>query len=306
MTDAPYRRVHVVINPASGKDEPILNTLNEVFGTHGVAWDVSVTHKYGDATEQAMAAIADGVDLVVGYGGDGTQHEIANAVLRAAGVSGKQTPMGILPGGTGNGFAREMGVPGKLRPAVEVLCTSTKTRSIDVGRLVSVAQPQAHDRYFIQRMYVGTEPEEQTSRAMKDKYGVFAYAVNMASHAKDGKYFQYRADVDGETLEFGGIKIYIVNSGMMGTGLRITHAYAIDDGLLDCFVIDPHHRSTLVAATERFLSVGGAKAMLYYRQARAVTLAAEPDQPVWTDGEYVGRTPVTVDVVPQALTIVVP
>ncbi len=306
MTDAPYRRVHVVINPASGKDEPILNTLNEVFGTHGVAWDVSVTHKYGDATEQAMAAIADGVDLVVGYGGDGTQHEIANAVLRAAGVSGKQTTMGILPGGTGNGFAREMGVPGKLRPAVEVLCTSTKTRSIDVGRLVSVAQPQAHDRYFIQRMYVGIEPEEQTSRAMKDKYGVFAYAVNRASRAKNGKYFQYRADVDGELLEFGGTKIYVVNSGMMGTGLRITHAYAIDDGLLDCFVIDPHHRSTFTAAAERFLNVGGAKAMRYYRQARAVTLAAEPDQPVWTDGEYVGRTPVTVDVVPRALTIVVP
>ena len=49
MTDAPYRRVHVVINPASGKDEPILNTLNDVFRQHDVSWDVSVTHKYGDA-----------------------------------------------------------------------------------------------------------------------------------------------------------------------------------------------------------------------------------------------------------------
>jgi len=306
MTDAPYGRVHVVVNPASGKDEPILNTLNDVFRTHDVAWDVSVTHKYGDATEQAMAAIADGVDLVVGYGGDGTQHEIANAVLRSAAATGKQTPMGILPGGTGNGFAREMGVPGKLRPAVEVLCTSTKTRSIDVGRLVSIAQPQAKDRYFIQRMYVGIEPEEQTSRAMKDKYGVFAYAVNAANHSKDGKHFAYTAEVDGDHLEFGGTKIYFVNSGMMGTGLRITHAYAIDDGLLDCFVLDSHNRATMVAATERFLNVGGAKGMKFYRQARAVTVAAEPDQPVWTDGEYVGRTPVTVEVMAGALAVVVP
>jgi diacylglycerol kinase (ATP) len=306
MTDAPYRRVHVVINPASGKDEPILNTLNDVFRTHDVTWDATITHRYGDATEQAMAAIADGVDLVVGYGGDGTQHEIANAVLRAAAGGGRQTPMGILPGGTGNGFGRELGVPRTLRDAAVVLCTSTKTRSIDVGRLVSVEQPQAHDRYFIQRLYVGTEPEEQTSRAMKDKYGVFAYAVNMAGHSKSGRHFTYRADLDGETGEFGGTKIYVVNSGMMGTGLRITHAYAIDDGLLDCFVFDPHDRSKLVAATERFLNVGGAKAMRYYRQARAVTLEAEPDQPVWTDGEYVGRTPVTVDVMHRALTIVVP
>jgi len=306
MTDAPYRRVHVVINPASGKDEPILNTLNDVFRTHDVAWDISLTHKYGDATEQALTAIADGVDLVVGYGGDGTQHEIANAVLRAAADTGRQTPMGILPGGTGNGFARELGVPKTLREAAVVLCTSTNTRSIDVGRLVSVEQPRAHDRYFIQRLYVGTEPEEQTSRAQKDKYGVFAYAVNMASRAGSGKHFAYRADLDGETGEFGGTKVYMVNSGMMGTGLRITHAYAIDDGLLDCFVYDPHNRSNLIATTERFLNVGGAKAMRYYRQARAVTLTAEPDQPVWTDGEHVGRTPVTVDVVHRALTIVVP
>ena len=96
MTNAPYKKIHVVINPASGKDEPILNTINDVFHEYGVDWDVSVTKKYGDATEQAKAAITAGADLVTGYGGDGTQHEIANAVL------GTDTVMGILPGGTGN------------------------------------------------------------------------------------------------------------------------------------------------------------------------------------------------------------
>ena len=49
----PYKRIHVVINPASGKDEPILNTLNHVFGRYEVEWSTSVTHKYGDAVEQA-------------------------------------------------------------------------------------------------------------------------------------------------------------------------------------------------------------------------------------------------------------
>jgi diacylglycerol kinase (ATP) len=174
VVDVPYRRVHVVINPASGKDEPVLNVLNDVFRAHGVRWDISVTHGYGDATEQARAAIADGVDLVMGYGGDGTQHEIANAIVAAAAESGRTTPMGILPGGTGNGFAREMGVPTTLREAVEVLCTSSATRSIDVGRLRAVGQPKVDDRYFIQRLYIGIEPEEQTSREMKDRYGVFA------------------------------------------------------------------------------------------------------------------------------------
>ena len=141
MSEAPYPRVHVVINPASGKDEPILNVLNDVFGQHGVAWDISVTHKYGDAGAQARAAIADGVDLVAGYGGDGTQHEIANAVVTAAATADGDAD-GDPPGGTGNGFAREMGTPTTLRDATELLCTSATTRNIDVGWLRTVGQAQ--------------------------------------------------------------------------------------------------------------------------------------------------------------------
>ena len=140
MPEAPYRRVHVIINPASGRDEPILNVLNDVFGQHEVDWDISVTHRYGDAAAQARQAVEDGVDLVAGYGGDGTQHEIANALVDAAVATGRRTPMGILPGGTGNGFAREMGVPGTLREATEVLCTSRETRAVDVGRLRDLGQ----------------------------------------------------------------------------------------------------------------------------------------------------------------------
>ncbi len=306
MGEAPYRRVHVVINPASGKDEPILNVLNDVFRQHGVDWDISLTHKYGDATEQARAAMAGGADLVAGYGGDGTQHEIANAVLLAQAATGRPVPMGILPGGTGNGFAREMGVPGTLREAATVLCTSSNTRAIDVGRLVSVAQAQAEDRYFIQRLYVGIEPEQQTSRELKDRYGVFAYAVSMAGRAKSGSRSRFRADVDGVHLEFEASKIYVVNSGMMGTGLKITHTYAVDDGLLDCFAIDARSLDSITAAAARFLAVPALNEMKYLRPARAVALEAEPDQPVWTDGEYIGRTPVSVEILPSALTVVVP
>ena len=306
MADVPYPRVHVVVNPASGKDEPILNVLNDVFGGHGVEWDASVTHKYGDAVAQARAAIDDGVDLVAGYGGDGTQHEIANAVVRAARHGGRRVTMGVLPGGTGNGFAREVGVPGKLREAVELLCTSRNTRAIDVGHLVAVAHAQADDRYFIQRAYVGVEPEEQTSRALKDKYGVFAYAVNMAQRSGAAKHFRYSVEIDGETGEIEGTKVYLINSGMMGTGLKITHTYSIDDGLLDCFVVDMDNLETVVAAAERFLAISGMGASRHFRQARAVRIVAEPDQPIWADGEYIGRTPLEVDVLPGELRIVVP
>jgi diacylglycerol kinase (ATP) len=306
MADAPYPRIHVVINPASGKDEPILNTLNDVFREHGVEWDVSVTHKYGDAVTQDRAAIADGVDLVAGYGGDGTQHEIANAVVHAARHEGRDVTMGVLPGGTGNGFAREVGTPGKLRDAVVLLCTSRNTRAIDVGRLMSVGEAKVADRYFIQRVYIGVEPEEQTSREQKDKYGVLAYAVNMAQHKGEGKHFRYKVELDGEAAVVEGTKAYLINSGMMGTGLRITHTYSIQDGLLDCFLVNKGDLDTLISATERFLALPTAGASRHFRQAREVSLDVDPDQPIWADGEYIGRTPLKVDVLPGALRIAVP
>ena len=288
----PYKRIHIVINPASGKDEPILNTFNHVFSRYEIEWSTSVTHKYGDAVEQAKEAIAAGVDLVAGYGGDGTQHEIANAVL------GTDTMMGILPGGTGNGFAREMGIPNKLEPAVELLCTSRKTRTIDVAKV--------GDQYFIQRLYVGIEPEQQTSREMKDKYGVFAYAVSIADRSKKVKEIQYRVTIDGEVQTFQAVKAYVINSGMMGTGLSITDKYAVDDGLLDAFILDAGDLKTMSGAVDRFLHLDTQAARYSYQQCRQLTIGTEPDQPVWSDGEYLGRTPVTVSVVPGALTIAVP
>ena len=157
----PYPKVHVIINPASGPNRPILNTLNDVFRKHGVDWDVSITKRYGDATEQAKDAIARGVDLVVGYGGDGTQHELANAVI------GTGMPMGILPGGTGRVCPRDR-IPKELGEAVELLCTSQTVRPFDA---VLVG-----NEYFIQRLYAGIPPESQTSRDLKERYGLLAYA----------------------------------------------------------------------------------------------------------------------------------
>ena len=289
---AAYKRIHIVINPASGRDEPILNSLNRVFVRHGIQWSASITHKFGDASEQAGEAIKNGAELVAGYGGDGTQHEIANAVLNSDAV------MGILPGGTGNGFAREIGVPKKLEAAAELLCTSHNTRKIDVAK--------AGDQYFIQRLYVGIEPEEQTSRAMKDKYGVFAYAIALKDQAKASHSVDYQVVVDGKEEIFRAAKVYVVNSGMMGTGLSITHTYAIDDGLLDAFVLSTENLATLTGAVNRFLHLNTDSASKYIRQCRQVSIDTDPDQPVWADGEYIGRTPIEIQVLPGALTLVVP
>jgi diacylglycerol kinase (ATP) len=289
----PYKRIHVIINPASGKNQPMLNIINDVCHKHEVEWDATVTHKYGDATAQALAAIAAGVDLVAGYGGDGTQHEVANAILS----SERSIPMAILPGGTGNGFCRENNVPEKLKAAVELMCTSANLRHVDAVRL--------GNQVFIQRLYTGIEPEQQTSRELKDKYGVLAYAVTVRGQEKAMVEAQYRLTIDGQVIEARGTKCYIVNSGMTGKGLSIDKDFSVTDGLLDVFLLDKD-LAHFTAAAERFLHVNRPSSGLQCWQGKEITIDSDPDRPVWTDGEYFGRTPITVAVLPGALSIVVP
>ncbi len=295
MSEPPYKKVHVVINPAAGKDEPILNVLNDVFRQYDVDWSVSITKKYGDATEFARQAADGGADLVAGYGGDGTQHEVANGIL------GTGVVMGILPGGTGNGFANEMATPRQLRPAVELLCTSRKLRHVDVVKL-----PDGH---FIQRLYIGIEPEEQTSREDKDRYGTFAYAINMYRKGRSGnvREVMYDLTIDGKAIRMPGMKLYVVNAGQSGSGISVTGDFSVpDDGLVDLFVLNLKNLKTLSAATERVLNLHTEHAENFFWRASEITINAEPDQPVWTDGEYWGRTPISLSVLPAALPIVVP
>ena len=287
------KRIHIVINPAAGKDEPILNTINDVFSQRDIDWSVSVTRKFGDATEFARKAAEDGYDIVAGYGGDGTQHEIANGVL------GTDALLGILPGGTGNGFANEMGTPTKLRPALELLCTDYKVRHVDVVKV--------NGGYFVQRLYVGIDPEEQTNRESKDKYGTFAYAIDAFNRAKNIKEVRYKVVIDGELYDEMAVKLYVVNAAKTGTGISITGKTSkIDDGLVDIFTLDAENLTSLAGAAHRMLNIDSKKARDWMRQGKEISIETDPDQPVWTDGEYTGRTPVSLKVLPAALPVIVP
>jgi YegS/Rv2252/BmrU family lipid kinase len=287
------KRIHFVINPAAGQDEPILNTINAVAHQYGVEWRSSVTHKFGDATEFARRAAEDGYDIVAGYGGDGTQHEIANGIL------GTDALMGILPGGTGNNFAKEMGTPQTLRPAVELLCASHSVRDIDVVQMGDVC--------FILRLYVGIEPEQQTSREDKDKYGKLAYVVDAYRKARDSKEVDYTITLDGKVYEVPAMVLYVVNAAKNGAGISVVGDLSkIDDGLLDAFILNMKDLKTIAGSLDRMLKLDTKNAREYMGQGKEMTIETNPDQPVWTDGEYTGRTPISLKVLPGALSVIVP
>ena len=286
------RKIYVVINPAAGKNEPMLNICNDVFHEHDIDWEVGITHKYGDARRLAQQAAEAGYDLVAGYGGDGTQHEIANALI------GRNVRMGVLPGGTGNGFCRELGLPNELKPALEILCKSEMVRQVDVVRV--------GEEHFIQRLYVGIEPEEQTSRELKDKYGTLAYAVSGYKRLTAFKDISYRITIDGKVIETSANKVYVVNASQTGTGISVTGDLShSDDGLLEVFILDQNNLKTIAAAAERMLHLHTEIANQFFWRGKNIAIETEPDQPVWTDGEYFGRTPVKMQVMQGKLPVVV-
>jgi diacylglycerol kinase (ATP) len=288
-----YKKIKVIINPAAGKDEPIINTLNDVFYKHGVEWDVSLTHKFGDATELAKAAAASGdYDLVTAYGGDGTQMEIAN------GMKGSGVPMAILPGGTGNAMAFELKVPRDLRQAAELICTSEKLQTVDLAK--------ANDTYFMLRLYSGVEEGQKTSREQKDKYGILAYPLSIVEMGRELNHASYKLTIDGEVIEEDGVVCFVVNAGSIGgVNLSFDQEINVGDGLLDVFMIDTSI-STLRSVTGRFLNVHTNQAGLHYWRGKEIVMEVDPPQTIWVDGEYLGSTPLTISSVPGALQIVVP
>lgn len=295
MTNLPYTKVHVVINPAAGQDEPILNVLNHVFHPAGVDWDNSLTHKSGDATRLAAEAAASGIDLVAAYGGDGTQMEVANGLL------GTGVPQAILPGGTGNAMAHDLGISLNLREAAELIVTSPKRRAVDLAKI--------GDQIFMLRAYAGLSSDEAASREEKDKHGQLAYVQSGLKFISDKQEVHFRATVDGEVIEGEALICFILNAGsiggVMGISLPTVGTVDISDGYLDLYAITKGLKP-LRAVSKHIFNHEGSDAGVYHWRGKEITIEADPVQDVWIDGEFGGQTPFRTIVQAQALEIVVP
>ena len=292
----PYQRIHVVINPASGQNQPVLNILNDVFHSAGVEWDVSITHKGGDATRQAREAAASGVDLVAAYGGDGTQMEVANGLL------GTGVPQAILPGGTGNAMAHELGVSLNLWEAAQLIVSSYKRRAIDLAR--------SGDRVYMLRAYTGVPAEAAASREEKDKLGQLAYIRASLKIMSQMTPTRYHVTVDGEKIDTQALICFILNAGSIGGVLGISLPTVgnvnVSDGSLDLYTVLAETQQPFLSLPKQLLRTGDSQLKIYHWQGREISLEADPPQDVWIDGEFGGKTPFTTSVISQALEIVVP
>jgi diacylglycerol kinase (ATP) len=290
------QRVFAVINPAAGQDQPILKSLNKVFQDNRVDWDIAITKDKGDGQRLAQEAAQSGVDIVLVYGGDGTVMECAS------GLVGSQTPLAILPGGTANVMARELGLPMDLVEAVTLAVNPhARIRSVDMG--------QVGKQTFLLRAGIGFEAEmvEGADRELKDRLGMLAYGLSALQALADPSLARYQLQLDGAEEEYEGMACIVANSGHMGTAdIVLSNKTDISDGLLDVFVVTKADLPSLVALAASV--VGGRQdppALLHW-QVREVTIEANPSQTVQADGEIICQTPVTMKILPEAVQIIIP
>lgn len=289
------KRIHAIINPAAGGDEPILNAMNSVFQAHQVRWDVSITQQLGDGAHFAAQAAEAGVDLVLAYGGDGTVMDVANG-LRDTGQA-----LAVLRGGTANGVATELGVPGKLETALEGICEGRgSVKAVDMG--------QAGERHFLLRADVGisTALDAVADRENKDRYGVLAYLGGALHAFTEPNRFRFSLVIDGEQVETEGAGCIVANMGNVGTpNFSLAQDIRYDDGLLNVFVAEANLKTALSIAGTILNLTDFEKAFQHWR-GRDIEIIAEPGHPVCLDGEPVQDTPVQIRVLPGSLRLFIP
>ena len=290
------RKVHVVINPASGRPKPILHILNRVFNQAGVDWDISLTKRRGDAERFAREAAASGADIVAVYGGDGSVMEVAQGLL------GSSVPLAILPGGSANLMSVELGIPKELEKAAEIAADpESPTRQVDVG-LVG-------ENYFLLRVGMGFAARKvaYADRSLKNRFGVLAYSVAAVKSIKDTKTAHYRIWLDGNLVESDGVTCLIDNAGNMGIqGFQPAKDIRVDDGLLDVLLLGSKGLGNLVSSGAALLDASKSELLIEHWQARQIRIEVDPPQPVQVDGEMVDDTPISAEVLPGALKVIVP
>lgn len=259
----------------------------------------------GAMPRYVRAAIEGGARRLLIGGGDGTLSCAADTIVR----SGADVTLGVIPLGTGNDFARGLGIPLKVEEALNLFATGT-ARRVDVGRL--------NGRTFLNAASVGltTAIAEALTPKVKKRLGPLAYAVTAARCSLQQEGFLVRLEREGEdVLELGVVQLVVGNGAFHGGGRRVSPEASLDDGLLDVYAIlagekrgfRPGHALSLIRVGAR-LNKGrhvDEKVVLQLR-TKSLTVTPVPAQRANVDGEVLDAESLHFEVLPRALKVLAP
>lgn len=294
--------VDLIVNPASGPvrrslpREARLAYVSSLLHAAGVTTvRPTQTSATGDASRAAIAACESGTDLVLVWGGDGTVNEVAGVLL------GRGVPLGIVPGGSGNGLARGLGIPLDATAAVRVALTG-RNRAIDTGHVAG--------RVFLNLAGLGFDAAvanrvntENLSRGLRPYLsGVFREWRTFPTH-----HFTLTLD-DTPRFVIEAHMVVVCNGQQYGHGARVAPEASFDDGWFDVVTV-PHITTVRLLRHGWRLFHGSLPRVpgVFTARARRIVVSSDAPLPVHLDGEVVSPdTTRTFEMRPRSLVVKVP
>ena len=293
-------RALLITNPLAARTDPkVIREVCAVLERRGLQVEVAATAKPGDAGELARKGVADGVEIIAVYGGDGT------TMTAVSGLVGTPVVLALIPGGTGNVLAGNLRIPRNPAKAAALLATG-RPRAIDLGRV----ERSDGVHYFAVNCGAGFDAELMAATSERDKrrWGVGAYVAAAWQQLSDVTSVPHRIEVDGVALETRAATVLVANCGELIPPLvRLKADIAPDDGLLDVVVLSADGMVDGMGVFWHLLSGSrNGDKRIEYARGRRVSIETTPARPVQLDGEPAGMTPLVAEVVPGAIRVLVP
>jgi YegS/Rv2252/BmrU family lipid kinase len=302
-------RTKLIVNPASanGSTERLWERLEQVIRNEVGEFEASFTVASNHATALTREALADGFEMIVAVGGDGTVNEVVNGFFDSGSLINSDAVLGVISRGTGSDFIKTMNIPKEIEAAARVL-RGRSVRKCDVGRFVSTDHNGSEiERYFINiaDFGIGGEAVERVNNTTKAFGGFvsFLYGTLKTLLAYRGKTVRVTID-DSYEVEKPINCVVVANGQYFGGGMRIAPQAEVDDGLFDVLIIDDMSLPESLANISRLYKgshIGHPKVECL----RGKTVVADSPEVVLIDveGEYGGILPAKFDIIPAAINV---
>lgn len=257
----------------------------------------------GEVDRQIAEAAAGGCEVVIAAGGDGTVSLVAQGLRRLRESTGTPLPMAIVPLGTANVLARELEVPLVLEDAVALAAAR--------GDVVPLDGIDCRDRLFLTQVGVGLDAYmiRDTTREAHQKWKRLSYLMTLVRRASGHRSRQFKLTIDGSPQRVRAFQLLLANASTLGTR-PFVWGPDIDptDGIADLCVFEVEWGKELFSLAWHVLTGRHEESphTQFLPVHQSLKIECNRTLPVQGDGELIGRTPVLLTVVPEAVSVVVP
>jgi diacylglycerol kinase (ATP) len=277
----------LIFNPlaASGRATSLLPKIRHKLEKFASV-ELVLTHHAGHAVDLVAAKDLSVFDGIIAAGGDGTLFEVLNGLYRK--VPAQRIPLGLVPVGTGNAFARDLGLmPGDWQKGIDIIARN-QPRRVDVGRV----QTRTETFHFLNIIGMGFVVDAGLTAQKLKVLGNAAYTVGTLWEALKLKSYSLHIEIDGKNINQNNVFVEISNSRYTGSSFLIAPDARIDDGLLDVTLLSALSRVRLLRL---FPTVYSGRHVQYQEvstfQAQKIRIHAPGAQMLAPDGEFHGHTP---------------